>query len=58
MEENAKTSKEEKKAKRNNFVNRIGTIVLGTTISLIVTIVAAQILERQSISPDFARFPQ
>ena len=52
MEENAKTSKEEKKAKRNNFVNRIGTIVLGTTISLIVTIVAAQILERNHRTKD------
>jgi len=52
MEENAKTSKEEKKAKRNNFVNRIGTIVLGTTISLIVTIVAAQILERNHRAKD------
>ncbi len=52
MDENAKTSKEEKKAKRNNFVNRIGTIVLGTTISLIVTIVAAQILERNHRAKD------
>lgn len=52
MEENAKTTKEEKKAKRNNFVNRIGTIVLGTTISLIVTIVAAQILERNHRAKD------
>ena len=52
MEENAKTTKEEKKAKRNNFLNRIGTIVLGTTISLIVTIVAAQILERNHRAKD------
>ena len=52
MDENAKTSKEEKKAKRNNFLNRIGTIVLGTTISLIVTIVAAQILERNHRAKD------
>ena len=52
MDENAKTSKAEKKAKRNNFVNRIGTIVLGTTISLIVTIVAAQILERNHRAKD------
>lgn len=46
MDENTKTLKEEKKAKRNNFLNRMGAIVLGTTISLIVTITAAQILER------------
>ena len=52
MDKNTKTSKEEKKAKRNNFVNRIGTIVLGTTISLIVTIVAAQILERNHRAKD------
>ena len=52
MEENAKTSKEEKKAKRSNFLNQIGTIVLGTTISLIVTIVAAQILERNHRAKD------
>ena len=52
MDENAKTSKEEKKAKRNNFLNQIGTIVLGTTISLIVTIVAAQILERNHRAKD------
>ena len=52
MDENAKTSKEEKKAKRSNFLNRIGTIVLSTTISLIVTIVAAQILERNHRAKD------
>ena len=52
MDENAKTSKEEKKAKRSNFLNQIGTIVLGTTISLIVTIVAAQILERNHRAKD------
>ena len=52
MEENTKTSKEEKKAKRNNFLNRLGPIVLGTTISLIVTIVAAQILERNHRAKD------
>ena len=52
MNENAKTSKAEKKAKRNNFLNQIGTIVLGTTISLIVTIVAAQILERNHRAKD------
>ena len=52
MDENTKTSKEEKKAKRNNFLNQIGAIVLGTTISLIVTIVAAQILERNHRAKD------
>ncbi len=52
MDENTKTSKEEKKAKRNSFLNRIGAIVLGTTISLIVTITAAQILERNHRAKD------
>ena len=52
MDGNTKTSKEEKKAKRNNFLNRIGAIVLGTTISLIVTITAAQILERNHRAKD------
>ena len=52
MDENTKTSKEEKKAKRNNFLNQMGAIVLGTTISLIVTIVAAQILERHHRAKD------
>ena len=37
MNKNTKTPKEEKKAKRHNFLNQIGAIVLGTTISLIVT---------------------
>jgi len=52
MDENTKTSKEEKKAKRKNFLNQIGAIVLGTTISLIVTIAAAQILERNHRAKD------
>jgi hypothetical protein len=52
MDGNTKTSKEEKKAKRNNFLNQIWAIVLGTTISLIVTIVAAQILERNHRAKD------
>lgn len=52
MDENTKTSKEEKKAKRTNFLNQIGAIVLGTTISLIVTITAAQILERNHRAKD------
>ena len=52
MDENTKTSKEEKKAKRNNFLNQMGAIVLGTTISLIVTITAAQILERNHRAKD------
>ena len=52
MDENAKTSKEEKKVKRNNFLNQMGAIILGTTISLIVTIVAAQILERNHRAKD------
>ncbi len=52
MSKNTKTSKKEKKAKRLNFLNQIGAIVLGTTISLIVTIVAAQILERNHRAKD------
>ena len=52
MDENAKTSKEEKKVKRNNFLNQMGAIILGTTILLIVTIVAAQILERNHRAKD------
>ena len=52
MDKNTKTSKEEKKAKRKNFLNQIGAIVLGTTISLIVTIAAAQILERNHRAKD------
>ena len=52
MDENTKTSKEEKKAKRHNFLNQMGAIILGTTISLIVTIVAAQILERNHRAKD------
>lgn len=52
MDENTKSSKEEKKAKRHNFLNQMGAIVLGTTISLIVAIVAAQILERNHRAKD------
>lgn len=52
MSKNTKTSKKEKRAKRRNFLNQIGAIVLGTTISLIVTIVAAQILERNHRAKD------
>ena len=53
MDENTKTSKkEQKKAKRSSFLSQIGAIILGTTISLIVTIVAAQILERNHRAKD------
>ena len=43
MDEKTKTTKEQKKDKRRNFLSQMWTIILGTTISLIVTIVAAQI---------------
>ena len=46
MDEKTKTPKEQKKDKRRNFTSQMWAIILGTTISLIVTIVAAQILER------------
>ena len=52
MDENTKTQKEQKKAKRRNFTSQMGAIILGTTISLIVTIVAAQILERNHRAQD------
>ena len=52
MDENTKTLKEQKKAKRRNFTSQMGAIILGTTISLIVTIVAAQILERNHRAKD------
>ena len=52
MDENTKTLKEQKKAKRRNFTSQMGAIILGTTISLIVTIVAAQILERNHRAQD------
>ena len=45
MDEKTKTQKEQKKDKRRSFSSQMGAIILGTTISLIVTIVAAQILE-------------
>lgn len=38
--------------KRNGFWNQMGAIVLGTTLSLIVTIAAAQILERHQRAKD------
>ena len=52
MDEKTKTQKEQKKDKRRNFTSQIGAIILGTTISLIVTIVAAQILERNRRAKD------
>ena len=52
MDENKKTQKEQKKAKRRNFSSQLWAIILGTTISLIVTIVAAQILERNHRAQD------
>lgn len=52
MDEKTKTQKEQKKDKRHNFLSQMWTIILGTTISLIVTIVAAQILERNHRAKD------
>ena len=52
MDEKTKAQKEQKKAKRRNFTSQMGAIILGTTISLIVTIVAAQILERNHRAKD------
>ena len=52
MDENTKTLKEQKKAKRSSFLSQMGAIILGTTISLIVTIVAAQLLERNHRAKD------
>ena len=52
MDEKTKTPKEQKKDKRHNFLSQMWTIILGTTISLIVTIVAAQILERNHRAKD------
>ena len=46
------TSQEQKKKKRSGFWNQMGAIVMGTTISLIVTIGAAQILERHQRAKD------
>ena len=52
MDEKTKTQKEQKKDKRRSFSSQMGAIILGTTISLIVTIVAAQILERNHRAKD------
>ena len=52
MDEKTKTQKEQKKEKRRNFTSQMWAIILGTTISLIVTIVAAQILERNHRAKD------
>lgn len=52
MDEKTKTLKEQKKDRRRNFTSQMWTIILGTTISLIVTIVAAQILERNRRAKD------
>ena len=52
MDKKTKTQKEQKKDKRRNFLSQMWTIILGTTISLIVTIVAAQILERNHRAKD------
>ena len=38
MDEKTKTIKEQKKEKRRNFTSQMGAIILGTTISLFVTI--------------------
>ena len=52
MDEKTKTQKEQKKDKRRSFSSQMGAIILGTTISLFVTIVAAQILERNRRAKD------
>ena len=52
MDEKTNPKKEQKKDKRRNFLSQMWTIILGTTISLIVTIVAAQILERNHRAKD------
>ena len=52
MDEKTKTQKEQKKERRRKFTSQMWTIILGTTISLIVTIVAAQILERNRRAKD------
>ena len=52
MDEKTKTQKEQKKDRRRKFTSQMWTIILGTTISLIVTIVAAQILERNRRAKD------
>lgn len=52
MDEKTKAQKEQKKDRRRNFTSQMGAIILGTTISLIVTIVAAQILERNHRAKD------
>lgn len=52
MDEKTKTQKEQKKDKRRSFSSQMGAIILGTTISLFVTIVAAQILERNHRAKD------
>ena len=50
IENNA--SQQQKKPKHGDFWHQMGAIVLGTTISLIVTIAAAQILERHQRAND------
>ena len=50
IENNA--SQQQKKPKHGDFWHQMGAIVLGTTISLIVTIAAAQILERHQRAKD------
>ena len=52
MDEKTKAQKEQKKDRRRKFTSQMWTIILGTTISLIVTIVAAQILERNRRAKD------
>ena len=52
MDEKTKTQKEQKKDKRRSFSSQMGAIILGTPISLFVTIVAAQILERNHRAKD------
>lgn len=52
MDEKTKTQKEQKKDRRRSFSSQMGAIILGTTISLFVTIVAAQILEKNHRAKD------
>jgi hypothetical protein len=52
MDEKTKAQKEQKKDRRRNFTSQMWAIILGTTISLIVTIAAAQILERNHRAKD------
>ena len=46
------TSQEQKKAKRNDFWKQFGTILLGTTLSIILTIGSSQLLQRRQRAKD------